>query len=119
MKRHEGVVLSWLLFILTTPILFFLLTVIRKAPGPYGLGAGPVPKLCFFLSHRYLVYALAVFWLLADFAILRWLRCSIAEKSQPHRPAAIFFLWQVAKVAYFVFYLSLAFARQPYDATNI
>jgi hypothetical protein len=119
MKRYKGIVLYWVLLAVSAAPLIVLILVIRRVPGPHGLRADASPDICIFLSRSAVVFAMAAVWVIADVALVEWVRRSVRGGGASYRPAGLFFVWQTAKLAYFVLYISLAFFHKPYSAFGL
>jgi hypothetical protein len=119
MGRYKSMVVPCALLVVSAAPLIFLILVVRRVPQPRGLGADALPGICIFLSRSAVVYAMAAIWVMADVALAEWTRRSIRIGGASHRPAALFFVWQTAKLAYFVLYISLAFFHKPYSAVGL
>ncbi len=116
--RHRGY--PWCLLVLAAPSLVFLLVVVRQATGPFAFGIWEsLPPVCEFLSRPAAIWSLAGLWVVTDVLIVLWLRHWHLMGRELHQPVGFFFLWQVFKVAYLVFYFAVAFAHHPYAPTSI
>ena len=107
-RRH-----AWPLLVLTIPMYYaqlWLLPLLGSEPLGDGSRAQP---FCLLLSRPFAVWAVAAIWLVVDVFLVVWIDRALNRRGEPSRPAALFFTWQVTKIAFLFLFLSVLSALGP------